>query len=110
MRSLSSVAEIREDTLTGHPVLPWNMSGRSWAREKVARVGRMLGGKIDKNELRNSVMRFTQYAGDHPEFKFLVTPVGCGGGGWRPSIVAPMFREASALSNVYLPLLFWENL
>ena len=86
------------------------MSGRSWAREKVARVGRMLGGKIDKNELRNSVMRFTQYAGDHPEFKFLVTPLGCGGGGWRPSIVAPMFREASALSNVYLPLLFWENL
>ena len=55
-------------------------------------------------------MRFTQYAGDHPELKFLVTPVGCGGGGWRPSIVAPMFREASALSNVYLPLLFWENL
>ena len=69
-----------------------------------------IGGKIDKNVLRNSVMRFTQYAGDHPELKFLVTPVGCGGVGWRPSIVAPMFREVSALSNVYLPLLFWENL
>lgn len=69
-----------------------------------------IGGKTDKNELSNSVMRFTQYAGDHLELKFLVTLVGCGGGGWRPSIVAPMFREASALSNVYLPLLFWENL
>lgn len=75
--------------------------------QREGRQGRMLGGKIDKNDLRNSVMRFTQYAGDHPKFKFLVTPVGCGGGGWRPSIVAPMFREASALSNVYLPLLFW---
>jgi hypothetical protein len=69
-----------------------------------------IGGTIDKKELKDSVMRFTQYAIEHPELKFLVTPVGCGGGGWRPSIVAPMFREASALSNVYLPLLFWENL
>ena len=110
MRSLSSVAEIQEDTLTEHRVLHWNTSGQSWGRGKVVRDSHMLGGKIDKNELRNSVMRFTQYTGDHPEFKFLVTPVGCGGGGWRPSIVAPMFREASALSNVYLPLLFWENL
>lgn len=65
-----------------------------------------IGGTIDKKELKDSVMRFTQYAIEHPELKFLVTPVGCGGGGWRPSIVAPMFREASALSNVYLPLLF----
>jgi len=69
-----------------------------------------IGGTIDKKELKDSVMRFTQYAIEHPELKFLVTPVGCGGGGWRPSIVAPMFREASALSNVYLPLLFWENI
>ena len=69
-----------------------------------------IGGTIDKKELKDSVMRFTQYAIEHPELKFLVTPVGCGGGGWRPSMVAPMFRDASKLQNVYLPQVFWENL
>jgi hypothetical protein len=69
-----------------------------------------IGGTIDKKELKDSVMRFTQYAIEHPELKFLVTPVGCGGGGWRPSMVAPMFQDASKLQNVYLPQVFWENL
>ena len=69
-----------------------------------------IGGTIDKKELRDSVERFTEYAAEHPELVFLVTPVGCGGGGWRPVMVAPMFREASKLDNVFLPQEFWDEL
>lgn len=69
-----------------------------------------IGGTIDKKELQDSVARFTKYAVEHPELTFLVTPVGCGGGGWRPWMVAPMFRNASKLENVYLPQEFWDEL
>ena len=69
-----------------------------------------IGGTIDKKELQDSVARFTEYAAEHPELTFLVTPVGCGGGGWRPWMVAPMFRKASKLENVYLPQVFWDEL
>lgn len=69
-----------------------------------------IGGTIDKKELQDSVARFTKYAAVHPELTFLVTPVGCGGGGWRPWMVAPMFRNASKLENVYLPQEFWDEL
>ena len=65
---------------------------------------------IDKKELQESVARFTEYAEAHPELTFLVTPVGCGGGGWRPWMVSPMFRNASKLENVYLPQEFWDEL
>lgn len=69
-----------------------------------------IGGTIDKKELKESVARFTEYAAEHPELVFLVTPVGCGGGGWRPWMVAPMFREASKLENIFLPQEFWDEL
>lgn len=58
----------------------------------------------------DAVGRFTQYAARHPEKRFLVTAVGCGLGGWRPSQVAPFFRKAAALKNVWLPQVFWEQL
>ena len=39
-----------------------------------------IGGTIGLRDIRKSVMLFTQYAAEHPELHFLVTPVGCGGG------------------------------
>ena len=39
-----------------------------------------------------------------------VTAVGCGIAGYTPGEVAPLFREATALANVYLPHVFWEVL
>lgn len=39
-----------------------------------------------------------------------VTAVGCGIAGYTPQQVAPMFRAAAALENVYLPMVFWDVL
>ncbi len=57
-----------------------------------------------------AVDRFTQCAREHPELTFLVTAVGCGIAGYIPQQVAPLFRDATRLENVYLPQVFWELL
>ena len=53
---------------------------------------------------------FTKCAKEHPELKFFVTPVGCGIAGYVPEDIAPMFRDAAELENVYLPVSFWKVL
>jgi len=60
--------------------------------------------------LCHAVKKFTACAASHPELIFLVTAVGCGIAGYSANEVAPLFREASALENVYLPQLFWNVL
>lgn len=60
--------------------------------------------------IRHAVNRFTEFASANPELKFLVTPVGCGLGLWDYDDIAPLFRNASKLSNVWLPEAFWNEL
>ena len=60
--------------------------------------------------LKNAVDHFIACAKQHPELTFLVTAVGCGIAGYTPNEVAPLFREATSLENVYLPQVFWEFL
>lgn len=59
-------------------------------------------------ELDNAVQRFTEHALADPDHNYLVTAVGCGIAGYTPDEVAPMFLEAAALPNVYLPQCFWD--
>ena len=69
-----------------------------------------IGGVIGLKEIRQSIKTFTQYATEHPELHFLVTPIGCGRGCRRPCEIAPMFRDASKLPNVSLLQEFWDIL
>lgn len=55
-----------------------------------------------------SVDTFTLHAAENPEDNFSVTAIGCGLAGYSPKEIAPLFREASKLPNVYLPLEFWK--
>ena len=59
-----------------------------------------------KASMAHAVKNFTDCARQHPELTFLVTAVGCGIAGYRPDEVAPLFREAAELPNVYLPQVF----
>ncbi len=47
--------------------------------------------------------RFIQYASQHLEYTFLVTPIGCGIAGYRADDIAPFFRPALSMPNIYLP-------
>lgn len=60
--------------------------------------------------LRHAIEHFTACARQHPELTFLVTAVGCGIAGYTPQFVAPLFREAATLENVYLPKVFQDLL
>ena len=60
--------------------------------------------------LKHAVEHCLVCAKQHPELTFLVTAVGCGIAGYTPDEVAPLFREATSLENVYLPQVFWDNM
>ena len=60
--------------------------------------------------LEEAISRFCTYAAEHPQNKFLVTPIGCGHAGFTPRQVAPLFKSAIELENVALPLDFWDVL
>ena len=49
------------------------------------------------------VDEFIAYATQHPEYKFLVTPIGCGIAGFRPKEIAPLFEDAIDVQNIILP-------
>ena len=63
-----------------------------------------------KASLQHAVEHFIACAKEHPEQTFLVTAVGCGIAGYTPDEVAPLFKEATSLENVYLPQVFWNVL
>ena len=57
-----------------------------------------------------AVERFISFAQQHPDYKFLVTPIGCGIAGYREEEIAPFFRKAIEMPNVYLPESFLKVL
>ena len=57
-----------------------------------------------------AVKRFYLFARAHENYRFYVTPIGCGIAGYEPKDIAPMFFEIAHLDNVYLPLSFWKVL
>lgn len=60
--------------------------------------------------LAHAVSNFIVCAREHKELTFLVTAVGCGIAGYTPKEVAPLFKDATSLENVFLPQVFWEFL
>lgn len=56
------------------------------------------------------VHKFTIFAQKQSGLVFYVTEIGCGLAGLTPKEVAPLFKEASMLENVYLPKNFWDKL
>ncbi len=61
-------------------------------------------------EMSEAIKRFTSFAAEHPELRFLVTRVGCGIAGYSVSQIAPLFKECIPLENVALPSEFWDVL
>ena len=77
------------------------LQGRSYA------IPTMQGGV---ETIRPYVDEFIAYAKIHPEMKFLVTRIGCGIAGFRDGEIAPLFREAVDVENIYLPEPWWAIL
>lgn len=53
--------------------------------------------------IRPYVDEFIAFAQAHPEYTFLVTPIGCGIAGFTEEEIAPLFKEAIPVHNILLP-------
>ncbi len=45
-----------------------------------------------------------------PKHTFLVTEIGCGLAGYTPKDIAPLFKGAIDINNIFLPETFWNEL
>ncbi len=54
------------------------------------------------------VDQFIDYAKEHQAQKFLVTRIGCGIAGFKDEEIAPLFKQAMAVCNIYLPKEFYD--
>ena len=53
------------------------------------------------------VDEFIEFAKTHPQLNFLVTEIGCGIAGFSVEEIAPLFKQAIEVENIYLPERFW---
>ncbi|MDO4703872.1 hypothetical protein [Tannerella sp.] len=56
------------------------------------------------------VDEFIAFAEAHPKQIFLVTSIGCGIAGFTAEEIAPLFRKAVDILNIWLPAVFWQVL
>src|SRR6266550_8769046 len=64
------------------------------------------GAPLELRSIEHYVKRFLALATDMDILQFQVTAVGCGIAGYKPSQIAPLFRESP--DNVWLPAKFYE--
>ena len=61
-------------------------------------------------EVEFYVSEFIRFAENHREYIFYVTEIGCGHAGHEAKDIAPLFKDAVNLENLYLPDAFWQVL
>ena len=96
----------------GAALLAYNRFGAIWG-QGVGLQGQSYGiptmqGGVET--IKPYVDEFIEFAKQHPEFKFLVTRIGCGIAGFRDEEIAPLFNDAIDVGNVILPKDFVEVL
>lgn len=77
------------------------LTGQSYA------IPTMQGGV---ETIKTYVNQFIEFAKNNPDMKFLVTRIGCGIAGFKDGEIAPLFKKAVAISNIYLPRDFYKVL
>ena len=80
------------------------LQGRSYAIP--TKDGRLQ--PLDLDEIDDFVDEFLDFAKIHPEYNFILTPIGCGLTGYKYEQIAPLFKYHTL--NVILPKEFEEVL
>lgn len=62
------------------------------------------------NEIKPFVDEFIEFAKQNKHLVFLVTEIGCGLAGYQPQDMAPLFRKALLVKNIFLPERFISSL
>lgn len=64
----------------------------------------------DVETIKPYVDDFIDFAKNHQQQQFLVTPIGCGIADFSPNQIAPLFQYAITVGNISLPKTFWNIL
>ncbi len=65
---------------------------------------------LDIEDIKKYVDEFIDFASRNADKTFLVTAIGCGLANLTPAQIAPLFKQAIPISNIHLPLSFWQLL
>lgn len=65
---------------------------------------------ISLKEIEEQVEEFICFAIKQKHLRFLVTEIGCNLAGYSVNEIAPMFKPAIPIKNIYLPASFWGKL
>lgn len=90
--------------------LAFNRFGAVWGRGvglqgQSYAIPTMQGGV---ETIKPYVDEFIEFTKQHPEYKFLVTRIGCGIAGFMDAEIAPLFKDAIGLENIILSKEFVE--
>jgi len=80
------------------------IQGRTYA---IPTKNKSITKTLTLSEIKHYVDIFIEFAKINKSLIFLVTEVGCGLGGLSPKDVAPLFKGAFDIENIYLPERFW---
>lgn len=61
---------------------------------------------LGTKKIAEYVDKFIEYAIKRHDLDFLVTEIGCGLAGYEPKDIAPLFKKAQHVANIYLPQSF----
>ena len=86
------------------------IQGQSYAIPTLTNPGGYSMDMLPIPELKKYVDEFLNFAAQHRDLVFLVTPIGCGIAGFTPQEVAPLFKPALDMDNVTLPQSFLDVL
>lgn len=61
-------------------------------------------------QIKYFVDKFIEFAKRKQNLIFYVVEIGCMNAGYEPSDIAPLFKEAKEIENIFLPERFWNVL
>ena len=65
---------------------------------------------LDLDEIKPFVDEFIEFAKIHSELIFFVTEIGCGLATHTVETMAPLFKRAMDIQNIFMPTKFWQVL
>lgn len=86
------------------------IQGQSYAIPTLTAPGGYGADMLSIPELKKYIDEFLNFAAQHRDLVFLVTPIGCGIAGFTPEEIAPLFKPALDMNNVTLPQSFLDVL
>jgi len=83
------------------------LQGRTYG---IPTVNSSISRSLSVEEIKPYVDRFIEFAKQNKKYIFLVTEIGCGLAGKTVKEIAPLFKDAIDVENIYLPRRFWRKL